>query len=396
MKASEQLAKWISDENDLYGTSQDEILKLVFQYPAVASYKLILAKWQFLRHGAVEEGLWQQLLLQWPNPGQLFEWRSKSFDFNKVNEPETYQSPEMEAFISEKIPTNDQPVEIEWNWGQYLDEMQAPVSFVWEIPVEIDIVEIEELPVFDYLLQTDLAPESIPAMEEFKITEELPIVKEADNIKARTWDWAKFIEENLDHISSVWISENVFKIKQIVEDSPVETDEIQHETEVAIKETIVNLEKKNLFSRQSATIDSPEEYQASAFVKWLQSQKQLEAHEKNQQLKLKHIPESEVKEAEKEVKKSKQEKEKIKEKNKEKDKHKKKDKKKKKLKKKDKLEEEIFSSLEFSDDVASETYAALLAKQGHYELSERIYERLRLIYPEKSSYFAGLIKKLKS
>jgi hypothetical protein len=398
MKASEQLAKWISDENDLYGTSQDEILTLVFQYPAVASYKLMLAKWQFLRYGAVEEGLWQQLLLQWPNPAQLFEWRSKSFNFNKEIVPGTDLNPEMNSLISDEIPTHDQPIKTEWDWGQYLSEMDSPVSFVWEIPEAAEIVEIEEIPVFEYLLQTESEPETIPAIEEYKTTEAIRPGKVEDKFEHKLWDWAKYFEENLDHISSVWISDHVITIKQVEEITVVEKEEIAIETEVLLQENVPDLEKNDIFSVQSSSMHPTEEFQASAFLQWLQSRKPLQVKEISQRQVSKHISESGLIEEEKEQEKEKpeQEKEKIREKNKEKDKHKKKDKKKKKLKKKDKLEEEIFSSLEFSDDVASETYAALLAKQGHYELSERIYERLRLIYPEKSSYFAGLIKKLKS
>ncbi len=391
MKASEQLARWIKDDNDLFGTSQDEILKLVFQYPAVPSYKLMLAKWQFLRHGAVEEGLWQQLLLQWPNSAQLFEWRSKSFKFNKEIIPEPALDQEMIPLFSEETITHDQPIKVDWDWGQYLDKMQSPVSFVWEIPEAIETQEIEELPVFEFLLQTETEIEAIPVIEEFQITDDLPIIKDEEIIEQKHWDWASYIEENLDHIYSVWISEESPQVIHVIDKQEVEAPDIAQEETKELSESIPVLEKKDIFLTKSSSMDSTEEFQASAFVKWLQSQKQLEVVDVSQQPKVNYISAT-VNQEENEELKTRQKKEKIKFKQKDK----KKDKKKKKLKKKAKLEEEIFSSLEFSDDVASETYAALLAKQGHFELSERIYERLRLIYPEKSSYFAGLIKKLKS
>lgn len=47
-------------------------------------------------------------------------------------------------------------------------------------------------------------------------------------------------------------------------------------------------------------------------------------------------------------------------------------------------------------NVASENLARMLAKQGKKKQALEIYEKLRLKYPEKSSYFASLIEELKS
>lgn len=46
-------------------------------------------------------------------------------------------------------------------------------------------------------------------------------------------------------------------------------------------------------------------------------------------------------------------------------------------------------------DVISETLARLLAKQGHRDRAIAMYERLGLAFPEKSSFFAAEIDKLK-
>jgi hypothetical protein len=46
------------------------------------------------------------------------------------------------------------------------------------------------------------------------------------------------------------------------------------------------------------------------------------------------------------------------------------------------------------DDLVSETLAQVYAKQGDTARAIRIYEKLSLIYPEKSAYFAGLVEKL--
>lgn len=418
MKASEQLARWIHDDNHLYGTPQDEILRLVFQYPPVAAYKLVLAKWQFLHQGAVEEGLWQQLLLQWPNPAQLFEWRNKSFDFRNSVDNKTFENQETGQAIADKIPSVSQPVLTVWDWVQFLDKMQAPVSFVWELPKETEVAVIEDLPVFEYLLTTESENEKASHIETVPASEDQSVI---DGLKTQniTIDWGSYISNHLEHMFSVGIAESFNQIdeKNISEDSfiiraslqsdekvQIVAEELPVESELQVnmksndppKEINFSMHHKDMYPAQTEGRYSTESFHPSAFVQWLQSKKRLEVPGDMQVLEANMKEEVEKNDDEKDFINSKTEKEKYKEKNKEKSKSKKKVKKKKKLKKKDKLVEEIYSSLEFRDDVASETYAALLAKQGHFELSERIYERLRLIYPEKSSYFAGLIKKLKS
>lgn len=53
-------------------------------------------------------------------------------------------------------------------------------------------------------------------------------------------------------------------------------------------------------------------------------------------------------------------------------------------------------SVEEKEAVASETLAALLARQGHTGKATEMYERLCLIFPEKSAYFARQIQILKN
>lgn len=49
-----------------------------------------------------------------------------------------------------------------------------------------------------------------------------------------------------------------------------------------------------------------------------------------------------------------------------------------------------------SEEIVSETLATIYAKQGNLEKAIRIYQKLSLLYPDKSSYFAALIKKLEN
>ncbi|MEO1627652.1 MAG: hypothetical protein AAFV25_21045 [Bacteroidota bacterium] len=53
-------------------------------------------------------------------------------------------------------------------------------------------------------------------------------------------------------------------------------------------------------------------------------------------------------------------------------------------------------SLEENAEIVSETLAEILAKQGNFEKAIEMYERLSLIFPEKSTFFAERIKKLKN
>ncbi len=64
-------------------------------------------------------------------------------------------------------------------------------------------------------------------------------------------------------------------------------------------------------------------------------------------------------------------------------------------KKKRKMHDLAKNSLVKSDDMISETLADMLAAQGSNEKAIEMYERLGLIFPEKSDYFAAKIEKLR-
>ena len=53
------------------------------------------------------------------------------------------------------------------------------------------------------------------------------------------------------------------------------------------------------------------------------------------------------------------------------------------------------ASTQINDNMISESYAKILAKQGKKQLSKEIYEKLVLKFPDKRTYFADLIEKLK-
>lgn len=59
-------------------------------------------------------------------------------------------------------------------------------------------------------------------------------------------------------------------------------------------------------------------------------------------------------------------------------------------------EELAQKSIELSDEVASETLAKLLTHQNQDEEAIKVYERLALLFPEKSDFFAEQIESLKN
>ena len=69
-------------------------------------------------------------------------------------------------------------------------------------------------------------------------------------------------------------------------------------------------------------------------------------------------------------------------------------KKKSKKKKKSKLEKLISHSIAEREEAITETYADLIASQGHVDKAVELYKKLQLKFPEKSSYFARKIEEL--
>ena len=57
-------------------------------------------------------------------------------------------------------------------------------------------------------------------------------------------------------------------------------------------------------------------------------------------------------------------------------------------------EELAKQSLEDNDDIVSETLARLFYKQGNLAKAIKIYKKLSLLYPEKSTFFAAQIEKI--
>ncbi len=70
-------------------------------------------------------------------------------------------------------------------------------------------------------------------------------------------------------------------------------------------------------------------------------------------------------------------------------------KRKKKSKKTNKAHRLASKSIKKQEDIVSEPLAALLVAQGHLEEAKEMYSKLSLIFPEKNSFFAAEIEKIK-
>lgn len=60
-----------------------------------------------------------------------------------------------------------------------------------------------------------------------------------------------------------------------------------------------------------------------------------------------------------------------------------------------KAEKVAQKSLELSNEIVTETLAAIYAKQGHWEQAISAYQKLSLKFPQKQTYFAAIIEELK-
>lgn len=204
----------------------------------------------------------------------------------------------------------------------------------------------------------------------FEITNKTDKELEALMQKANQIDEEETINENLGYLDS--------KQETITEDSVKPVEGSAPAPKTSFKSyldkfqpppgVIEDLDKNEIANVIDETLEEENEEVGLIFIKKKKSKKK----------KKKLMSKIKMKKKEKEAKKMKKDK-----------------KEKKKKKKKARVIAEANKSVQQSDDVLSETLAELLVMQGSQKKAIKMYKRLSLIFPKKSSFFAKKIAKLK-
>lgn len=199
-----------------------------------------------------------------------------------------------------------------------------------------------------------------------------------------------------EHVSSHEEIHNYEEEIRFIE--PADPDEQQSDISPSLEE-LPNIESKELEKNKEEKVDyknpidtSPQPVPKQSFSSWLKSYKPVSAI-KTDPLEKIDKPVPTIKKKKLKVKKVDLEK-----RNKKIKKLIKANKKKAKVKKKKKVNspatELANKSIMDSEEIISQTLADLLAAQGYSDKAIKMYERLSLIFPEKSSFFANKIKEL--
>ncbi len=346
----------------------DELIEL---YPAISMLKVLKLKSVYETTGIIDQNLWDQLLIEWPDKKSLLKLKSVGFDHNKI----------METIVPDPVSTLEPLTEIENFHLTDTDENDHQIEhlgFIYELPTQS---------ISQDNIQNEIN-ESEPTINNSYVVDPDPVVD---------------IFEYLPHLGFLYeyesgLHESTVEIPPISTDIPlVEDVDLKEETSVPDKEIPTN----NSIDEQAVQLEEADN-PLSAYVKWLKAlnQKQhfnISDYEQKKKMKKKSKPEKAEKDKDDRKDRTKTAKKLLKNSKKvRKELAKKQEKSQKKTKKKNELSTIIDGSLKKSPTVITETYADLLAKQGYIEQSKEMYEKLSLLNPEKSTYFAAKILKLKN
>jgi hypothetical protein len=373
----------LQNPKDLASENLSDLQLLSQEYPASIFPWMLIAGKNVQSGQEIPEDVWQRLLLMSPDKHAMFIWRKNGCTFEKelsiVNtEPsqenaiEIIEQPKDSVNISlesvHELSLKDR-VEKEQDTDSFIPEI---IGFSWDDFPDI----ISYLP----KIQENIQPQT----KENEKVSEIPIPSDL------SFDLAGFVDHigfEAEDISDVDLTGMISEITPTLATNhfkkmPTDTDNMIKETEIR-EVGGVNYEKN--------TVSKPDK--ETSFTDWLKqvSQKATTAqewnasedagkHKKSSKKKFKAKKKGHVKE-QKDIRK---------------DRSASLEKAKKKKKKKSQLKEIIENSIQFEGGLVSETFAGLLAQQGHNERAIEMYEKLILIKPEKSSYFASRIKELKN
>ncbi len=349
---SENFQDFLEDPSQLYRIGYQELKSLVLQYPYSHNLRVLLLwkslqdqhpEWQRNLELAATYAIDRRFLLQRLQDEQLLEWSPEGFRI-PMEVLELKNLDTLEAVLSAPPEPLEQPGALELTLEDLPDEPAALSS------------EEEDEERFEFL--EALAAEPPPPMREGERGEEPqpePPTLESLEPVSTSDEERGWLQEVLPDVAAwgalmeVWFEE-------------MESDSLEIEGDIPLE--IVNPERVR--NPEDTEAEEPQPLPKTSFGSGLER-----FEPPNPRLELEqHLKKAD--EARKRKKKAK-----------------------KASKKKDSAEKLARQSLQEHDDLASETLAALLEKQGHYDRAIAMYERLRLLIPEKSGFFARKIEELK-
>ena len=362
---AENFAKLLKDPAQLHNMPYATLKRLVNEYPYCQNLRfLLLKKCAFEDHADFDRNL--QLAATFSNDRSLLLKQLNIHENDFLNTKQETQDQEIVASdenvekqleletkeaVEEKHVVTDISVSENEPEDQVLNEVVEKIEEPEEKPVESEQTkEIKESP--KYLDESELEAE----IED--ITEEVEFVLNIDASDLKAKEPEKDYEKVISFEELINLDTSKRPKKSVLEPNLAESK---------------TSSKKNTAKKKTRKNRPPMPKSSfSSWVKQFQDEEELKTNKKKKHRKSKKKkPKSELLVI-------------------------KNQKKKKQVKKKKKGVSFAENSLKENKEIVSETLANILASQGSHEKAIEMFEKLSLIIPEKSSYFADRIKKLKN